>query len=140
MFNLSITLFPSPETAAARFLFTPPDSSYAVEGTNFTLEWTYTLDGIVLHAGFFNVIETKNLVIGSRNGPGKIKSQQKYEARFRAQVKNTGAELTILEVQSSDEGTYKLSVVSSGPTFIWDSVRVIVHCKYYNSNDVACLL
>ena len=62
---------------------------------------------------------------------GRIKSKQKYEARFRAQAKSTGAELTILAVQSSDEGTYKLMVVSSkSGAIISNRAKIIVHCKY----------
>ena len=123
-----MTLFPLPETAA--FLFTPPNPSYAVEGKDFTLEWNYTLDGSLVVARFSNVTGSGDDHIGSRAGPGKINSTQKYVARFRAQAASTRAELTILAVQLSDEGTYKLSVVSSTPTFISNEAKVIVHCKY----------
>ena len=127
-----MTLFPSPETAATRFLLRPPDPSYAVEGTDFTLKWIYTLDGSLKAVGFYNITyKTKYDLIGSRNGCGRIKSKQKYEARFRAQAKSTGAELTILAVQSSDEGTYKLMVVSSkSGAIISNRAKIIVHCKY----------
>jgi len=125
-----MTLFPSPETATTAFVLKPPNPSYAVEGKNFTLKWDYTLDGSLSAVQFSNFTGAGDDPIGSRVGPGKISIAQKYEARFRAQAERTRAELTILAVILSDEATYKLSVVSSQASFIWDSTRVIVHCKY----------
>ena len=125
-----MTLFPSPETATSEFLFTPPNPSYAVEGKNFTLKWNYNLDGSLMVVRFSNATGDGDDSIGSRAGPGKINSTQKYEVRFRAQAASTRAELTILAVQLSDEGTYKLTVVSSSATFISNEAKVIVHCKY----------
>ena len=124
-------MFPSPETATSAFLFTPPNPSYAVEGKDFTLKWNYTLDSSLIAVRFSNGTGGGDDSIGSRNGPGKIKSTQKYAARFRAQAASTRAELTILAVQLSDEGTYKLTVVSSSGTFISNEVKVILHCKYW---------
>ena len=123
-------MFPSPETATSAFLFTPPNPSYAVEGKDFTLKWNYTLDGSLLTVRFSNVTGGGDDSIGSRLGAGKINSTQKYEARFRAQAESTRAELTILAVQLSDEGTYKLTVVSRRGTFISNEAKVIVQCKY----------
>ena len=135
MFNLSMTLFPLPETETPRFLSTPSSHSFSVEGTDLTLNWTYTLDGDLIAVGFFSVTKTdekdeKDDRIGSRVGPGKINSTQKYEARFRAQAGNNRAELKILAVQLSDEATYKLTVVSGSGKFISNSTKVIVYCKY----------
>ncbi|XP_074634709.1 uncharacterized protein LOC141893220 isoform X2 [Acropora palmata] len=53
------------ETATTAFSTTPSVPSYAVEGMNFTLEWTYTLDGSVSFTQFFNGSE----LIGKRSGP-----------------------------------------------------------------------
>ena len=125
-----MTLIHSPETGTTAFVLKPPNPSYAVEGKDFTLMWNYALDGSLIAAQFSNVTGTGDDHIGSRVGPGKINSTEKYEGRFRAQAESTRAELRILAVQLSDEATYKLSVVSSRPTFIWDSARVIVLCKY----------
>ena len=130
MFNLSMTLFPLPETETPSFLSTPSSRSFSVEGTDLTLNWTYTLDGGLMAVGFFNVTKTEDDRIGSRVGPGKINSTQKYEARFRAQAGNNRAELKILAVQLSDEATYKLTVVSGSGKFISNSTKVIVYCKY----------
>ena len=125
-----MTLFPSPETATSAFLFTPPNPSYAVEGKDFTLKWNFTLDSSLNVVRFSNATGGGDDPIGSRAGPGKINGTQKYAARFRAQVASTRAELTILAVQLSDEGTYKLTVVSSSAAFISNEAKVIVHCKY----------
>lgn len=120
-------MFPSTETA---FSFTPSKPSYAVEGKNFTLRWSYTLDGSLITVKFSNFSEAVDDPIGSRLGPGAINSTLKYEARFRAEATSTRAELTIIAVQRSDEATYKLTLVSSLATFSADSTKVIVHCKY----------
>ena len=122
-------MVPSSETATTEFLVRPSNPSYAVEGEDYSLEWTYTLDGGVGSVQFVNATGGGNDPIGSRIGPGKINSMQKYKARFRAQAMNTRAELTILAVQLSDEGTYGLSLVT-GSGSINDNVNVIVLCKY----------
>ncbi|XP_015751955.1 PREDICTED: fibroblast growth factor receptor 2-like isoform X3 [Acropora digitifera] len=120
------------ETATSAFVFTPPNPSYAVEGKDFTLKWNYTLDGSLFVVKFSNVTGGGDDPIGSRNGPGKINSAQKYAARFRAQATNNRAELTILAVQLSDEGAYKLTVVSTSATFISNEAKVIVHSSPSN--------
>ncbi|XP_074633144.1 uncharacterized protein LOC141891965 isoform X3 [Acropora palmata] len=130
---------PKTETAITAFVLKPANPSYAVEGKDFTLKWNYALDSSLSAVQFSNVTGTGDDPIGSRIGPGTINMAQKYEARFRAQAESTRAELTILAVQLSDEATYKLSVVSSRATFIWDSTRVIVHSTPNNiitSNDL----
>lgn len=114
------------ETATTAFSCTPPSPSYAVEGEDFSLKWNYTLDGSLLTVQFSNITGGGDDPIGVRVGPGKINSTQKYAARFRAQATNNRAELTILAVQLSDEGTYKLTVVSSSATFISNRAKVIV--------------
>lgn len=123
-------MFPSPETATSAFVFTPPNPSYAVEGEDFTLKWNYTLDSSLAAVSFSNITGSGYDTIGSRVGAGKINSTQKYEARFRAQATNNRAELKILAVQLSDEGTYKLTVVSSSATFISNEAKAIVQCEY----------
>ena len=129
-FNLSMNLFPSPETATPVFLGTPANPSCAVEGKEFTLEWNYALDGSLNAVQFSIVTGGRVDSIGSRIGAGEINSTQKYKARFRAQATSTRAELVIQAVQLSDEATFELTVVSSSGTFISNSAKVIVHCKY----------
>ena len=135
-----MTLFPSPGTATITFLFRPSSPFYAVEGKNLTLVWNYTLDGSLDSVQFSKVTGGGTDSIGSRRGPGRINSEQKYEARFRAQAGSTGAELIILSVQPSDEATYQLNLASTYPTLTSDSVKVIVHSKYIDSNAVAGLM
>ena len=135
-----MTLFPSPETSTITFLFTPPNPSYAVEGKDFTLWWNYALDGDLNSVQFSKITGSRIDFIASRRGPGKINSTEKYKARFRARATSTGAELIILSVQPSDEATYQLNLASTYPTLTSHRVKVIVHCKYIDSNAVACLL
>ena len=93
---------------------------------NFTLEWTYTLDGSVGFAQFFNGTE----LIGKRFGSGNITTNPKYQARLRAQVTNTRAELTIHLVERSDQSTYRVNVAPTAFGSLTDNVPVTVHCKY----------
>lgn len=123
-------MFPSPETATTEFIRTPSDPSHAVEGEDYSLEWTYTLNGGVGSVQFFTATGGGSDIIGARLGPGRINSTQKYKARFRAQATNTRAELMILAVQLSDEGTYQLNFVSGTGDSLAESVNVIVQCKY----------
>ena len=123
-------MFLSPEAATTEFLVTPSKPSFAVEGEDYSLEWTYTLDGGVGSVQFFNATGGGNDPIGARIGPGKINSTQKYKARFRVQATNTRAELMILAVQLSDEGTYRLSFISGTGASLAENVNVIVQCKY----------
>ena len=111
-------------------MVTPSSPSYAVEGQDFLLEWNYTLSGGVGLVLVFTVTESGADSIGVRFGPGIISSKPKYAARFRAQATSTRAELRILAVQLSDEGTYQLNLLSSDATSISNNVKVIVLCKY----------
>ena len=126
-----MTLFPSPETGTRGFLSTPPNPSYAGEGENLTLAWNYTLDASLRAVQFSRGVTGVNITyIGHGKSTGEMNMTSKYQARFRGQAGSTRAELTILTVQSSDEATYHLNVVSNHPTFIFHDVDVIVHCKY----------
>ena len=129
-FEFNLSMVPSPETTATKFVVTPSNPSYAVEGQEFLLEWTYTLSGGVGLVQFFNVSGSGTDSIGARFGPGVISSTPKYAARFRAQATNTTAELRILAVQISDEATYRLNLISSDTMAISNDVKVIVWCKY----------
>ncbi|XP_067031701.1 fibroblast growth factor receptor-like isoform X3 [Acropora muricata] len=117
---------PETETATTEFIRTPSDPSHAVEGEDYSLEWTYTLNGGVGSVQFFTATGGGSDIIGARLGPGRINSTQKYKARFRAQATNTRAELMILAVQLSDEGTYQLNFVSGSGDSLIENVNVIV--------------
>ncbi|XP_067030699.1 lachesin-like [Acropora muricata] len=92
-----------------------PSPSYAVEGQNFTLEWTYTLDGSVGSAKVAIVnSDGTELLIGKKFGLGVINVEPNYQPRFRAQATDTTAKLTILAVQRSDAGTYRSNVLPTG--------------------------
>lgn len=133
MFSLSMTLFPSPETAPPGFLSTPHNPSYAIEGEDFTLVWVFALDGSLFAAQFSNVTGGGTDYIGQGNGTGNMTIKPKYEARFKGKAENKRAELKILAVQLSDEGTYQVDLASRRSyhaTLISNSVKVIVICKY----------
>ena len=101
-----------------------------MEGQNLTLEWNYTLDGTVGLAQFFNSTGFGTESIGKTFSPGKMTVESKYQERFRGQATNTRAELTILTVQRSDQGTYTVKVVPTGSSFLLHDVEVTVQCKY----------
>ena len=97
---------------------------------NLTLVWTYTLDGTVVVAQFNVITDSgRGVLIGKTIGPGVITVEPEYQARFRAQGTNTRAELNILEVQTSDEATYRMNVIPTGSGFLSQLVVVIVNCK-----------
>ncbi|XP_068685566.1 fibroblast growth factor receptor 2-like [Montipora foliosa] len=125
----------SGETATTAFNAQPLTPSHAVEGDNFTLEWTYTLDGgTFVVAQFFNGTGSGADVIGRARAPGSISVEQKYEGRFRGEATNTRAELTIIAVQRSDEGAYRMNVVPDGSGNLEDTVEIFV--QYPPSNIV----
>ena len=132
MFNLSMTLFPSPGTAPRFFSSKPPNPSYAVKGEDFTLAWSLTFDGGLRAVQVSKVTESGVLidVIGRGNGTGKVEMTAKYEARFRGQAAHKRVELKILAVQLSDEATYQLNLVLSNAAIPFNRVKVIVNCKY----------
>ena len=133
---LSFTIFcllntiRSPETASTSFVTKPSDPSFAVEGRNFTLKWTYTLDGMVHISQFFNINSGGIELIGKRRGPGHITTGPKYQARFRIEATDTQAELKIFAVQRSDQSTYQINVDPCGSGSLTHDVTVIVQCKF----------
>ena len=52
-----------------------------------------------------------------------------YQERFKADISNTFAQLTILTVQSSDSGPYKFTFTSTKVVTISDEVELKVQCK-----------
>ena len=92
--------------------------------------WTYTLDGTVGLAQFNIITDSgSGVLIGRTFGPGLITVEPEYQARFRAQATNTRAELNILQVQRSDEATYRMNVIPTGFGSLSQLVVVIVSCK-----------
>ncbi|XP_068686971.1 fibroblast growth factor receptor 3-like isoform X2 [Montipora foliosa] len=119
--------FPFSETATTEFNAKPSTQSPAVEGQNLTLEWNYTLDGTVGLSQFLNVSSSGSTdVIGKTFGPGSLAVESKYQERIRGQVTNTRAELAILTVQRSDQGTYRVNLVPTGSGSLSDDVEVVV--------------
>ena len=122
----------SSETANVTAVITKSSSpSYAVEGQNITLEWTYTLDGSFGAAKFSIVSDdgTESVMWKSLRY-GIIIVNPKYQERFKAEATDTRAELTILAVQRSDEETYQLNILPTGLGSILEEVILVVNCKY----------
>ncbi|XP_067032626.1 fibroblast growth factor receptor 3-like isoform X6 [Acropora muricata] len=117
------------ETAnITRFISKSPSPSYAVEGKNFTLEWNYILNGTISYAQYVIVKgHGSDSLIGRRFGPGCVTVQGGFQARFRANVTDTRAQLTILAVQRSDEGSYKLTILPTGAGSISELVTLVVN-------------
>ncbi|XP_067052294.1 fibroblast growth factor receptor 2-like isoform X2 [Acropora muricata] len=110
------------------FISSPTSPYYAVKGQSFTLEWAYTLDGIVGFARFSIITSSGGeSVIGWRFGPGVITVKPKYQSRFRAHATNTRAELNFLAVHRSDETSYRVNVVPTGDGSLIQSVVVVVN-------------
>ena len=103
-----------------------------MEGKNFTLEWNYTLNGTVFFTKFAIANDDgSDLNIGMSFGPGAVPVQAQFQPRFKPQVTDTRAQLSILAVQTSDEGAYRLAVFPTGAgTMIWEEVILVVNCEY----------
>ncbi|KAK2549882.1 hypothetical protein P5673_029591 [Acropora cervicornis] len=109
--------------------------SYAVEGQNITLEWTYTLDGSVGSAMFILVNDNRSEeIISKRFRPGVMNFALKNLERFKGEATDTRAELTILAVQRSDEQTYKLHILPTGDGSVSEKVILIVYSKGFGEN------
>ena len=54
-----------------------------------------------------------------------------YQERFKADISNTLAQLTIITVQRSDSGRYRFTLTSSKVFAISDEVELKVQSKYY---------
>ena len=103
-----------------------------MEGKNFTFEWNYILNGTIRSAQYFVVKgHGSDSLIGQRFGPGYVTVQGGFQARFRAKVTDTRAQLTILAVQRSDEGSYRLTILPTGAGSISELVILVVNCKYW---------
>ncbi|XP_044168128.1 uncharacterized protein LOC122952161 [Acropora millepora] len=119
---------PESETASTAFTTRPSDPSYAVEGRDFTLEWTYTLDGPVISVQFSKEsVSGTASIIGKTIGEGNLTFfDPKYQVHFKGQATNHRTELTILAVQRSDEAKYHLYVTPNGTGSLHHEVAVIV--------------
>lgn len=103
----------------------PPNPSFVLEGQNITFLWSYTLDGTFLFARIINITGGGRLITSRLGGSATLRPSNK---RFRADILDSQARLTILGVQGSDQGTYEFSLTSSSST-IDHTVEVIVQCK-----------
>jgi len=100
---------------------------FVLEGQVVNLEWSYTLDGTFAFAKISNI--TGGVVlIASRSGGGATSAPS--NKRFRADISDSQARLTILDVQAADEGKYEFDLTSSSGT-TRDEVEVIVQCKLF---------
>lgn len=107
----------------------PANPSYVEEKQDITLIWKYTLNGQLGSAQFSNVTGGGDVLIGKTFSTGSINVQSKYQERFRADISNTQARLTILTVQRSDQGQYEFELLPTGAGKLNHVVEVIVKCK-----------
>lgn len=115
------------ETAVTAFgSLKPRNPSFVREWDNITLTWNYTIDGSIGLAQFVNANDER---IASKFGDASVTVVPSYQERFRADISNTLAQLTILTVQRSDHGSYKFLLTSSKFDDLKDEVELIVQCK-----------
>ena len=105
----------------------PFKPSFVREWENITLKWNYTIDGLIGQAQFTNA--TSGSSVAAKFGDGDMNIVSKYQGRFRADISNTLAQLTILTVQRSDGGRYKFALTSDKIVTISDEVELKVQCK-----------
>jgi len=105
----------------------PLKPSVVKELHSITLKWNYTIDGSIGQAQFVNA--TDNAIIAAKFGDGDVNVASDYQERFKADITNTLAQLTILTVQRADSGRYKFTLTSEKLIVIFDEVELEVQCK-----------
>lgn len=118
------------DTATTAFMTKPPNPTIVQEGKSFTLQWTYTLDGTVVIAQFYNTTGGGSVLIGKAIGTGNISVESDYQGRFSGQVTNTKAELRIVKMQRSELLTCRFGLTPTHSGGLSHDVEIIVHCKY----------
>ena len=89
------------DSAVTAFTSRPSSPVFVEETHDITLVWNYTLDGTVALAKFWNTTGGVNDEI-ARQFQGSTTVHSSYQERFRADISDTQARLTILKVQRSD--------------------------------------
>lgn len=123
-----------------RFIFTesavtafgslkPSKPSFVEEGNNITFVWNYTLDGSIGLARFVNVTDGASVPIATKFGAGNVNVLDDFKERFRADISDTLAQLTILTVQRSDRGSYEIDITTTKSDVLGDTVKLIIQCK-----------
>ena len=102
---------------------------FVVETHDVILVWNYTPDGTVAFVKFWNTAGGVNEEI-AMHFQGSTTVYSGYQERFRADITDTQARLTILKVQRSDKGKYEVALTASGSGSLRHMVEVIVQCKY----------
>ena len=69
------------------------------------------------------------MVIATRFAGGSTNIRSNFQQRFRAEISDTKAWLTILSVQRTDQGTYRMRISDQGVDEDFADVNVVVNCK-----------
>ena len=115
-------------SGAPVFTEEPKNLFLAVEGDNVTLEWRYSLGkDVSLSQALFEKdtqIEDKYSLLS----PARIKPP--YRGRILVNITNDYTSIIVLGVKRTDEGSYKLTVVSSKDRARNDSkLEISILCK-----------
>ena len=116
------------DSAVTQFISKPPDQWKVLEGQNITFVWSYTLDGTIVLIKFVNITGGAQNII-ARNVAGTTTVLANFQRRFTADISDTEAKITMLTVQSSDQGKYDLDITASISGAITHEVELIVQCK-----------
>lgn len=129
--NLLILSNLSLDAATTAFTTKPSNPTIVEEGKSFTLKWTYTLDGTVVIAQFYNTTGGGSVLIGKAIGTGNISVESDYQGRFSGQVTNTKAELTVVGLQRSELLTCRFVLTPTISGTLTNDVEITVQCKYW---------
>ena len=108
-----------------------PDPLVTQEFQNITLEWNYTVSDPAFGLGqILNVTDVGSpVVIAQRFVGGSTNIASNFQQRFRADISDTEAWLTILTVQRTDQGTYRLRINDQLTGIDFADANVVVNCK-----------
>ncbi len=110
----------------------PSNPSYVKAGDNVTLKWNYTINpvhGSLGLAKFSNVTDGVNVAIATKFLDGGVTVAAGFQERFRADISDTLAQLTILTVQRSERGKYEIEITATNAVSITAAVELVVQCK-----------
>ena len=99
---------------------------YVVEGQNITLEWTYDIGGSA-----FRMVEFRatDLHVLDKVRTNATFIYPDYRGRVTAQINETNAKITFLNVNRTDSKTYRLTVENEALRFAQNLVKITVQCK-----------
>ncbi|CAH3025647.1 unnamed protein product, partial [Porites evermanni] len=125
------------EAVVSQLTSSPDNPTIANETSDLTLMWKYNAVSSIIVATFGNITGGGDDRIARRIGGHDIIVEAKYQDRFRANISDSQAWLTILRVQRSDEGMYNFRLEPGAGSTISGQLELIVRFSPTLFNNVS---